>query len=225
MGAVRLCCVVLACAVTATVPSPVPPCGATESQLAPPLVVHAQVLAEASTVTGCVPPAAGRFRAPGVTANVHGAGAPSWVTATARPAIVTVAVRACVPVLGATANWTSSSPRPVVRLSVIQSTGLDAVQSQLPRDASTLLVRVPPPAGTVCAAGATAKVQDGTVAAWVTVTAWPAMVTVAERGCSAAFSAMLTVTCASPWPLARSTVIQGTGLAASQAQAARLVSI
>src|SRR4051812_40577187 len=107
---------------------------------------------------------------------------------------------------------TSPLPRPLPGLTVIQFTGLDAVQSQLPRDATTELVRVAPLAGAVWEVGDTEKVHDGGgAAACVTVTWRPAMVTTAERDCSAVFSAIVRVNCASPWPLVLSSVIHDTG--------------
>jgi hypothetical protein len=67
-------------------------------------------------------------------------------------------------------------------------------------DAVTVTLTVPPPAPTSQLGGVT-EYEQATPPAWVTVTVWPAMVSVPVRGLLAGFSAIAKVTVPGPLPL------------------------
>ncbi len=184
----------------ATVPLPLP--------LAPDVIVSqasllvAVQLQPAAVVTLLLPEPA---PAPGVsdvgeTEKVQGGGAPAWVTVTVWPAMVSVPVRGDVDVFAAMENATAPFPLPPVPdVMVIQEALLVAVHVQ-PASVVTVLLPEVAAAPGVSDVGETVKVQ-GTPAC-VTVTVWPAMVSVPVRGDVAVLAAMENATVPLPLPLA-----------------------
>jgi hypothetical protein len=143
---------------------------------------------------------------------VHAAAA--CVTVKVWPAIVAAPVRLVVAVFAAAVTVTVPSPLPLAGLTVIQAAELVAVQPH-PVAAVTVTEEVSPAAAGEIAIGEIAKLQGA--AACVTVTVWPAIVTVPARAVVAVFAATATATVPLPLPLAGLTVIQAAELAAVQA--------
>jgi hypothetical protein len=104
---------------------------------------HVQPVPEV-TLTLTVPVAAEELSASvvGETAKTHGAG---WVSVKVWPAMVTVAVRALVPVFAAAVNVTEAGPVPLAVPTVTQVAPVDAVQLH-PDVAVSETVVGPPPA-------------------------------------------------------------------------------
>jgi hypothetical protein len=132
--------------------------------------------------------------------------APFCLRLNARPAIVRMAVRVVVVVLAAAVSVTAPVPVPLIGLTVIQS---DPFVAGHPHPAVEVTVTevVPPDAGTVAVSAEIANVQVG-AAACVTVTACPAIVTVALRLAPPEFAVAVRVTVPLPLPLAGLTEIQ-----------------
>ena len=150
-------------------------------------------------------PRSGAFQDNGDTANVLTP--PAWVTVTDCPASVTVPVRACTLGFAAAVSVTAPDPVPPVALTVSHAASDAAVHGASLSEALTPTLRVPPPTATAQLVGLTVKVL--TPPACVTVTVWPATVTVAVRGCTLALAAAVSVTAPEPSPLAGVTVTQG----------------
>jgi hypothetical protein len=136
------------------------------------------------------------------------------VTLKVEPAIVSVPVRLVLAVFASTSNATLPSAVPLAPLvTAIQLALLTAVQAQ-PAPLLTVLFRVPPAAVKVALAGAMENVQ--LAAAWVTVNAEPAIVSVPDRPVATVFVATLNATLPAAVPLAPLvTVIQLASLTAA----------
>ena len=132
--------------------------------------------------------------------NVHGAG--SWLTVTVWPAMVSVPDRELGSGLAAMSMGTVPLPLPlVVPFSVSQESFDAAVHAQAEVVVtSTLDEPAAAPAGMV--SGETVYEQVTAAAAWLTVTIWPAIVSVPERGDVSVFWAIVNDTVALPEPLA-----------------------
>jgi hypothetical protein len=113
------------------------------------------------------------------------------------PATVTDPVRACAAVLAATVSVTLRVPVPLVLDRVIQGVPEDAVHAHCDV-VVTVTLGLPPPLATDALVGDTLKVQES-AAAWVTVTALPAIVTVVVREAVLGLEATVNVT--DPLPL------------------------
>jgi hypothetical protein len=181
-------------------PLPVPLAGDAVTQLAPDVAVHPHPVVVV-TVTLAVPPPAATDALVGDTVKAH---VPACVTVTARPATVTVAVRAVVAVLAATVSCTVPLPDPLVGATVTQLAPDVAVHPH-PVVVVTVTLAVPPPAATDALVGDTVKAH---VPACVTVTARPATVTVAVRAVVAVLAATVSCTVPLPDPLVGATVTQ-----------------
>ena len=170
--------------------------------------------------------AAAGFSEVGDTVNVHGGGAAAWVTVTVWPAMVSVPVRGVVAVFASIEKATVPLPLPLTPdVMVSQASLLVAVQLQ-PVAVVTLLLPelAAAPEGSVV--GETVKVQGGGAPAWVTVTVWPATVSVPVRGDVAVLAAMENATPPLPLPLAPDVmVIQEALLVAVQLQPAGAVTL
>ena len=114
--AVRGRTLALAAIVRVSVPLPAPAPGLTIIQARSLLAVHGASSIELVSPTFCRPPFASALQVPGVTAKVGIA--PSCVTVTGRPAIVTVAVRGWTLMFGAAVNVTAPLPVPDPGLTV-----------------------------------------------------------------------------------------------------------
>jgi hypothetical protein len=134
--------------------------------------------------------------------NVHGGGAASWLTVTVWPATVSVPDRGVVSGLAAMPIGTVPLPLPlVVPFSVSQESFDAAVHAQVEVVVtSTLDEPAAAPAGIV--SGETVYEQVTAAAAWLTVTVWPAIVSVPERGDVSVFWAIVNDTVALPEPVA-----------------------
>jgi hypothetical protein len=158
---------VLATALNATVPLPVPDAPlVTVSQGTLAAAVQAHDAAEAVTAVDPVPPAADTDCAFGAIVNVHGGGgggaAAAWVTVNVFPAATIVADRVDVVVLAATVKATAPLPvpdSPDVRL--IHATLVDAVHAQVPAEAVTVIEPDPAASPTFCEAGEIENVHAG----------------------------------------------------------------
>jgi hypothetical protein len=150
----------LAAAATVTVPVPVPldPLAiVSHGALAAALQLHEA--ADAVTVTVAFPAAAPRLAFGGAIVKVHGGGGVAdCVIVNVRPATVSVPDRSAPP-LAATVNGTVALPLPLVVLTVIHGTLLDAVHEQPAYAASTRSVALPPDAPKFCVEGVTVNVH------------------------------------------------------------------
>jgi hypothetical protein len=131
--------------------------------------------------------------------------APACVTVTACPATVTVPVREVVDVLAATVNVTAPFPEPLTGDTVIQLAPEFAFHPQ-PDGFATVIVNVPPPLPGVSPVGDTEYVQAA--GACVTVTVFPAIVTVPVRDVVAVFAPTVIVVVPEPVPLVGDIMIQ-----------------
>ena len=103
------------------------------------------------TATVPLPPAAATFCDVGEMANVQPC---PWLTVTVRPAIVSVVERAAPPV-PATVKRTVPLPLPLCPSVMVTHSALLAAFQGQPVAVDTDAVPVPPPAGMLCASGAT----------------------------------------------------------------------
>jgi hypothetical protein len=206
---------VLVAALKVTVPLPGP--------LAPPLIlshgtllvaVHVHPLAAVTAVVDD-PPAAVIVWASGDTPNVHAA--PVCVTVTAWPATVSVPTRWDVEVFAVALKVTVPLPFPLAPpLMVSQAALLVAVQVH-PVAAVTAVVADAAAEVSVADVGETPKVHAAPV--WVTVTGWPATVSVPTRWAVEVLAVALKVTVPLPFPLAPPLMVsQAALLVAVQAQ-------
>jgi hypothetical protein len=153
-----------------------------------------------------------------------GGGAASWVTVTATPAMVSVAVRGAVSVLAAAMNATVPEPVPdAPAVMVSQAALLDPVQVHVDADAVTLTCPDAPAAATVCVAGATVNVQAGGVGGGgapvcVTGIVRPATVMEPVRAAVSVLAAMVTRRSPLPVPPSELVVTQAAPGAAVHAQ-------
>jgi len=200
---VRVAVPVLGATFKVTVPFPVPPAGETPIQLVSDAAIQAQPDVVA-TLTDVGPPALPTDALVGATVNPQ-SGAPACVTVTARPAIVAVAVRAVVLVLGAIASVAAPLPVALAGTTLIQTAPGEVVHVQ-PALVDTFTVEVALGLPTDTLVGATVNVQAP--AAWVTLTALPAMVTVPVRGEVLVLAAIVNVALPLPEPLVGAAVIQ-----------------
>ncbi len=161
----------------------------------------------------------------GETVNVQDA-VPCWTTVTVWPATVSVPVRDEVPVLAAMEKATVPLPLPVTPdVMLSQETLLVAVHEQ-PVAVVTLALLEPATAAGFSEVGETVKEQDGAAPAWVTVTVWPAMVSVPVRDDVAVLAAMANATAPLPLPPAPDVmVIQEALLVAVQPQPPPVVTV
>jgi hypothetical protein len=182
--------------------------------------VHAHPVA-AETVTVAEAALAPSAALTGDTLNVHAAA--SWETVKARPAIVTVPVRAAVPGLAATEYPTVPAPVPLAPdVTVIHDAPLDAVHGH-PLMAVTDTLPVVALADTDVALGLIAYVQPGLC---VTGNVRPAMVNVADRDVVDALAATEYETAPLPAPFAPAvTVSHDALLEAVQAQPVAAVTL
>ena len=139
---------VLACAVTVTVPEPVPDVRLSDAQLTPPPVVQPQSARFAVTVTVFASPMWTKLSEVGETVNAQAGGAASCGTETFCPAMVTVPVLAA-PVLGATVMSTVPLPGPVPLTMVIHGVAVDGVHGHVDKLVTTEMPVLPPAAGIV----------------------------------------------------------------------------
>ena len=120
-------------AATMTGVSPVPRVGLTVSQGASLMACHAPVDADTSRCTVRSPPPAGAIH---VVSLIDADGSPpACATVTARPAIVTIPVRGCNGVVGATVRLIVALPCPLAGETAIQGTALDADHAASAADA------------------------------------------------------------------------------------------
>lgn len=162
----------------------------------------------------------------GETVKVHGGGAPAWVRVTAWPAMVSVPVRGDVAVFASIEKATVPLPLPLTPdVMVSQELLLVAVQLQPAAVVTVLLLELAPAPG-VSAVGETVKLQGDGAPAWVTVTVWPATVSVPVRGELAVFAAMENATPPLPLPVAPDVIVSHAALlAAVQVQPASVVTV
>jgi hypothetical protein len=125
--------------------------------------------------------------------------------------------------LADTVNVTAPEPVADVRDSPIHEAAEVAVHPH-PVAVVTVTLCVPPVPGSDAVVGDTLKVHAA-AAACVTVTACPATVTVAERGCAVGFAPIVRVTVAVPLPLAGATETQDALALADQGQPAEAVTV
>ena len=191
----------LPAAATVTVALPVPlaaPAIVSHGALAVALQAHDG--ADAVIATLAVPALAPRFALVGAIVKLHGGGggggAADCAIVNVRPATVTAPERSP-PALAATVNVTVALPLPLVPVSVIHGTVLDAVQAQLPDAASMRTVPLPPDDPKLSVEALTVNVQFN--AACVTVNVWPAIVSVPLRS-APEFAAIENATVPGPLP-------------------------
>ncbi len=160
----------------------------------------------------------------GETVKVQGGGAPAWVTVTVCPAMVSVPVREDVAVLAAIENATAPFPLPPAPdVMVSHAALLVAVQLQPASVVTAVLLELAAAPG-VNVIGETVNVHG--TPAWVTVTVWPAMVSVPVRGDVSVLAAMENATVPLPLPLAPEvTVSQEALLVAVQLQPVVVVTV
>ena len=210
----------------ATVPLPLPlPPDVMVSQASLLVAVQLQPVAVVTLALLELAAAAG-FSVVGDTVNVQGGGAPACVTVTVWPAIVSVPVRGDVAVFAAIENATVPLPLPLAPdVMVSQASLLVAVQLQ-PAAVVTLLLLELAAAPGVSVVGDTVNVHGGGAPAWVTVTVWPAMVSVPVRGDVPVFAAIENATAPLPLPLAPEVIVsQEALLVAVQLQPAAVVTV
>jgi hypothetical protein len=165
--------------------------------------VHAQFGADAVTLNCPVPPPTFTDCVVAESVKVHGGGAPACVTVTVWPAAAIVPVRDEVELFAAAEYPTCPLPVPLVPdVIVIHGVVVDAVHAQVGADVVTPNWPGPPAAGTDCVVAESVKLHGGDVPAWVTVTVWPAIVSVPDRADDVVFARMLNCTCALPAPVA-----------------------
>jgi hypothetical protein len=169
------------------------------------LAVQAQLPA-ALSVNDPVPPARPMLALLGDSVPVHAAGS-GWLTVTACPPIVTVSVRALLVVFDVAVSVTLPLPLPLAGDTVIHVDDVVASQVQ-PAGEVTLTVALPPLAGAVTVVGDTVKLQ--VAPGWLTVTDWPATVTVAVRALDDGLAWAVMVTEAVPLELDGDTVSHAT---------------
>ena len=139
--------------------------------------------------------------------------APACTTVTVCPPTSSAPDRAAVDVFALTANAIVALPAPLSgEVTSIQETSADAVQSHDAADAVSDKLPVRPPAGASTAVGETVKVHGGAAAACVTVTAWPATVSVAVRGEASGLGAAEYCTLPLPVPLAPEVIVSQAAL-------------
>ena len=189
---------VLAVALKVTVPLPLP--------LAPPLMVSHPALLVAvhvhpvAAVTLVVDDPAADVRVAEVGETPKVQEMPLWVTVTVWPATVSVPTRCDVDVLAVALKVTVPLPLPLAPpLMVSHPALLVAVQVQ-PVAAVTVVVDDPAADVSVREVGETPKVQE--MPLWVTVTVWPATVSVPTRCAVDVLAVALKVTVPLPEPLA-----------------------
>ena len=136
----------------------------------------------------------------------------SWAILNVCPAMVAVPVRGA-PAFTSTESRTVSLPLPVApATTVTQGTLLVAVHVH-PADALTVTSMVAPEAGTFCCVGLMVELQ---LSGWLTVNAFPAIVSVPERA-GPVFAAAAKVTDPLPEPLLPDVIVsQGALLVAVQ---------
>ena len=189
---------VLVAALKVTVPLPEP--------LAPPLTVSQEALLVAvhvhalAAVTAVVddPPADVSVRESGDTLSVQDV--PLWVTVTAWPATVSVPMRCAVDVFAVTLKVTVPLPEPLAPLLMVSQAALLVAVHVHPVAAVTAAVDDPAAEASVAEVGDTPKVHA--TPPCVTVTAWPATVSVPTRCRLEELAAALKVTVPLPEPLA-----------------------
>jgi hypothetical protein len=170
--------------------------------------VHAQ-LADVMTSTRARAPPAGDEIVSGVTVIAHPL---SWAIVNVWPAMMAVPLRGA-PAFTSMERRTVSLPLPIApATTAIQGTLLVAVHVH-PPGALTVTSTVPPAAGTFCCVGLMVELQ---LSAWLTVNAFPAIVSVPERA-GPVFAAAAKVTDPLPEPLPPDVIVsQGALLAAVQ---------
>jgi hypothetical protein len=200
---VRVLVLALAATVALTVEFPVPLVGDNVAHETPEEALNAHPL-WVVTETGRTWPVAGTEAVAGETPNVHEAAA-DCVTVTAWPATVTVPVRELVEVLAATVSVTEPLPDPPVGDTVIQLAAELAFHPHAD-ELATVTANVPPVFPGANPVGDTLYVHAA--GACVTVTAFPATVTVPVRDVVAGFAPTVIVVVPFPDPLAGDAVIQ-----------------
>jgi hypothetical protein len=208
----------------ATVPLPVP--------LDPDVIVsHAALLVATQvqfwlvvTATLLVPAVAAGVSDVGDTVKEHEFELPACVTVTVCPATVNVPVRDEVVAFAAIEKLTVPLPVPLApAVTVSHAVLLIAAQVQ-PAVVVTAVLLEPALDAVLSDVGDTPKVHGAGAAAWVTVTVWPATVSVPVRGEVAGFAAIEKFTAPFPLPLAPEvTVSHAALLVAVQVQPAAVV--
>ncbi len=164
------------------------------------LLVDVQLqLAPVVTVELCVLTPPGGVTVVGETVKVQ---VPCWITVTVWPATVSVPVRDEVPVFAAMEKATVPLPLPLTPdVMLSQVALLVAVQLQPVVVVTLALLELAAAVG-FSEIGETVNEQGGAAPAWVTVTVWPAMVSVPVRGDVAVLAAIEKATAPFPLPLA-----------------------
>lgn len=166
------------------------PEGANVTPVMPETADHAQELLLAVTVTGSVPPWLGKESVVGETVKVHAVAL--WVTLTASPAMVSVAVRSVPVVLpcATTVRGRAGVPVPLDGFTVAHVALDVAVQAHVDWLAVSVTGKLPPLFVNARDVGLTAKLQGFVelVPFWVTVKLMPAMVMVPVRVVVAVFA-------------------------------------
>ncbi len=134
----------------------------------------------------------------GETAKLQGDGAPAWVTVTVCPAMVSVPVRGDVAVLAAIENATAPFPLPLAPDVMVSHAALLVAAQLQPASVVTVLLLELAAAPGLSDVGKTVNVHG--TPAWVTVTVWPAMVSVPVRGDVAVLAAIEKATVPLPVP-------------------------
>jgi hypothetical protein len=137
---------VLAAAVTVTVPLPEPLPPVIESHVALSDALHVQPVG-AAIVTVPLPPPAAMFCVAGESAKLQDT--PAWVTVTAWPPTVTVALRDVVDVLAAAVSVTVPFPEPLAPPVTVNHPALLVAVHAQPEPAVSERVAVPPPTATL----------------------------------------------------------------------------
>ena len=187
------------------------------------IAVHAQPVVVVTPALLELAVAAG-FNEVGDTVNVQGTGAPACVTVTVWPATVSVPVRGDVAVLAAMAKPTVPFPLPLAPDVMLSQEALLVAVHVHPVAAVTLLLLELALAPGLSDVGETVYVQA--TPACVTVTVWPATVSVPVRGEVAVLAAMAKATVPFPLPLAPDVIVsQESLLVAVQVQPVVVVTL
>jgi hypothetical protein len=137
---------VLAAAVTVTVPFPEPLAPVIESHVALSVAVHVQPVGAVIVTVPLAPPAT-MFCVAGESAKLQDT--PAWVTVTAWPPTVTVALRAVLDVLAVAVSVTVPFPEPLAPAVTVNHAALLVAVHAQPEPAVSERVAVPPPTGTL----------------------------------------------------------------------------
>ena len=143
---------VLAAAVTVTAPFPDPLPPVIESHVALSDAVHVQPVG-AVIVTEPLPPPAAMFCVAGESAKLQDA--PAWVTVTAWPPTVTVALRDALDVLAVAVSVTVPFPEPLAPPVTVSHAALSVAVHAQPEPVVSERVAVPPPTATLVVDGDT----------------------------------------------------------------------